>query len=182
MRETSAAWPQPPVRPGQIWLIEHGSAMPLFACDRAALTGADVVFYDRALAAAAASVLPATAYTEPLPFAVQAAGFAVSPRALALAAGGWSVAQLVETSIDRRLGLQSAAEALLSLGCADELPVLIIAKRGPYRQRERDACLSTLPSLASELSNEDSLSLVFGPVDTRFPAPCHALATTGLAG
>jgi siroheme synthase len=182
MRETPTSWPQPAVKPGQIWLVEHRSAMPLFSCDRAALTSADVVLYDGALAPFAASVLPAGAYAEPLSYAVQAARFALSPRALALAARGWSVAQLVETRSDTRLRLQSAAEALLSLGCAEELPVLIIAKRRPYRQREREACLRTLPSLAGELSDEDSLSLVFGPVVARYPAPCHVFATNGLAG
>ena len=113
---------------------------------------------------------------------MQAAGFTVSPRALTLAPGGWSVAQLVETRSDRSLALQCAAEALLSLGYADELPVLIIAKRTPYGQREREACLRALPSLASELFDEDSLSLVFGPVVAGYPAPCHAFAMNGLAG
>jgi hypothetical protein len=150
MLETPTSWPQAAVKPGQIWLIEHGSAAPLFACDRVALTGADVVLYDRTLAALVAPVLPTGAYAEPLPLTVQAAGFAVSTRALALAAGGWSVAQLVETRTDRRLRLRSAAEALLALGYADELPVLIIAKQTPYRQREREARCA--PSSASPVN------------------------------
>ena len=182
MRETPASWPQHAVKPGQIWLIEQAPATPLFPCDRTALTDADVVLYDRALAAAAARVLRAGAYAEPLPRAAQAAGFAVSPRALTLAAQGWSVAQLVDTRSERSLRLQCAAEALLSLGCAEELPVLIITKRTPYWQREREACLRSLPSLAGELSDKDSLSLVFGPVVARYPAPCHAFAANGLAG
>lgn len=182
MRKTPKSWPQRAVKPGQIWLIEHAPAAPLLPCDRVALTDADVVLYDRALAAVAASVLRAGAYAEPLPRVVQGASFSVSPRALTLAAGGWSVAQLVETRSDRSLGLQCAVEALLSLGCGDELPVLIITKRTRYRQREREACLRTLPSLISELSDEDSLSLVFGPIVARYPPPCHAFAINGLAG
>ena len=61
MRKTPKSWPQHAVKPGQIWLIEHAPATPLFSCDRVALTDADVVLYDRALAAVAASALRAGA-------------------------------------------------------------------------------------------------------------------------
>jgi siroheme synthase len=89
---------------------------------------------------------------------------------------------LVETPVDRGLKLQAASEALISLGCAEELPVLIIAKTAPYRQREQEASLRTLPGLAAELADEDLLTLVFGPVAFRYPAPCRAFTANGLAG
>ncbi len=153
MRENRKSAQLPTVRPGQIWLIEHAPAAPLFPCDRAALTGADVVIYDRALAPVAASVLPIGAYAERLPADARPTGFAISPRALGLAADGWSVAQLVEVCRDRHARLRLASEALASLGCAGDLPVLIIAKRAPYRQRQRETCLRALPDLPDEFAD-----------------------------
>jgi len=83
------------VDPGQIWLIEHDPSAALAALDRAVLTRANVVLYDRALAALVAQALPIGAYAEPLPATSAAAGPAIAPRALDFASEGWSVVQLV---------------------------------------------------------------------------------------
>src|SRR6267378_806939 len=69
------------VDPGQIWLIEHDPSAALAALDRAVLTRANVVLYDRALAALVAQALPIGAYAEPLPATSAAAGPAIAPRA-----------------------------------------------------------------------------------------------------
>ena len=50
MRQLTAA------KPGQIWLIEHGLGRSLAAGDREALTGVNVVLYERALAPLASAV------------------------------------------------------------------------------------------------------------------------------
>ena len=170
------------MKPGQIWLIEHASATALFPCDHHALTGADVVIYDRSLAPVVASVLPIGAYAEPLSPDAPAAGPAISPRALGFAADGWSVAQLVETCAGRCARLRLASEALMSLGCASDLPVLVIAKTTPDRHQARDACLRTLPGLADEFAGHDLMTLIFGPLIARYPAHSYAFAANGLAG
>ncbi|HZU89202.1 MAG TPA: hypothetical protein VE993_08090 [Stellaceae bacterium] len=172
----------PTVKPGQIWFIEHASAPALFRCDHRALTSADVVLYDRALAPVVAPVLSIGTYAEPLSPNAPAAGPAISPRALGFAAEGWSVAQLVETHTERRTRLKLASAALMSLGCASDLPVLVIAKATPDRCQARDACLRTLPGLADEFAGHALLTLIFGPLIARYPAQSYAFAANGLAG
>src|SRR5260370_4468703 len=94
--------PLPTLRPSQLWVIEQAQATALSELDRDALTSANVVIYDRALASMVADVLPLGGYAEPLSFSCQAAGRALSPRALQSAAEGWSVLQLVEAIPCRR--------------------------------------------------------------------------------
>lgn len=103
MRDDRATPPSLNVLPGQVWLIEHDPDSALPALDRDALAQANVVLYDRALAPLVAEMLPLGSYAEPLPF-----GDATpSPRALDLAAEGWSVVQLVAARASRRAHLHS---------------------------------------------------------------------------
>src|SRR5205823_7060799 len=87
-------------------------ATALSELDRDALTSANVVIYDRALAGVVADVLPLGGYAEPLSFSCQAAGRALSPRALQFAADGWSVVQPVEASPCWRERLHHASSEL----------------------------------------------------------------------
>ena len=50
MREDPSTRQSPAVLPGQVWVIEHDSDAALSSVDRDALTSANVVLYDRALA------------------------------------------------------------------------------------------------------------------------------------
>jgi hypothetical protein len=182
MRDIQYSGARTRVKPGQVWLIEHTSGGALFPGDRAALTGADVVIYDRALTPVVASVLPLGVYAEPMPFDSSPAGFAVSARAFGFAFDGWSVAQLVEPHADRRSRLRLTSDALVSLGCPGELPVQVVTKRTPGRHLEWDTCLRTLARLADDFADYDLLTLVFGPLVVRYPASSHAFAANGLAG
>jgi hypothetical protein len=182
MRDIQYSGARTTVKPGQVWLIEHISARALFPFDRAVLTGADVVIYDRALAPVVASLLPLGTYAEPMPLDASPAGFVISARAFGFAFDGWSVAQLVEPYADRRLRLRLTSDALVSLGCPGELPVQVVTKRTPGRHRELDTCLRTLPCLADDFADDDLLTLVFGPLVVRYPASSHAFAANGLAG
>src|SRR5215831_9004079 len=83
------------VQPGEFWLIEQPAGEELCSLDRAALSSADIVIYDRRLGALIAQVLPIGRYAEPL-FHADEAQPAVSPRALRFAAEGWRVVQLLE--------------------------------------------------------------------------------------
>jgi hypothetical protein len=179
MRDSEYLGARATAKPGQVWLIEHISARALFPFDRVVLTGADVVIYARALAPVVASVLPLGGYAEPM--ALQAAaGPSISARALGFAVDGWSVAQLVETRANRRVRLRLAFDALMSLGCAGDLPVLVIAKDKLFRRRTLDTCPRSLPGL--EFADDDLLTLAFGPLVDRYPRPCHAFTANGLAG
>ena len=182
MRDNQYSCARTTVKPGQIWLIEHSSARTLFPADRAALTGADVVIYDRALAPLVASVMRLGTYAEPMPLDALHAGLAISARALGFACDGWSVAQLVGPHANPSARLRLASDALLSLGCAHDLPVLVIAKGTSFRRRTRDSCLRTLPGLTEEFADDDLLTLVFGPLVVRYPASSHAFTANGLAG
>ena len=179
MRENQQSSVEPAIKPGQIWLIEQSSATTLFPLDRGALTRADVVIYDRALAPLVARFLPIGAYAEPL--SLQAAGSAISRRALQFAAEGWSVVQLVEARPGRRQRLRDAVGALTPLSGGDDLPLLAIAKAaGPHRQW--DECLRNSSDLIDEFGDDDPLTFVFGPLFFRYPARAHAFAANGLAG
>ena len=105
------------VDPGQIWLIEHDPSAALAALDRAVLTRANVVLYDRALASLVAQVLPIGAYAEPLSAPTMAAGPAITPRAFDFAAEGWSVDGRVHALwIARRDGESDSSEPLSGCG------------------------------------------------------------------
>lgn len=173
---------EPTVQPGEIWLIEQRSAAAICPLDRGALAGANVVLYDRALAPLVARFLPIGSYAEPLSRNAQAAGSAISPRALEFAAGGWSVVQLVEARPGRRERMQEAAEALTPIGGAGDLPVLLVAKTALGRVRRRDGCLRDLADLIDECGGDDLLTLIFGPLAVRYPAQTHAFTANGLAG
>ena len=180
MRDNQYPGARRTLKPGQVWLIEHSLARPLLPGDRAALTGADVVIYDRSLAPLVASVLPIGAYAEAVSFDASDAGRAISTRALGFAFDGWSVAQLVQPHADRSARLRLASDALMSLGCASNLPVLVVAKSYLFRRRAVDTCLRSLPGLA--FADDDLLTLAFGPLAVRYPASSHAFAANGLAG
>jgi hypothetical protein len=178
MRENPRSQPST-IEAGQIWLIEQQATTGLCPLDRGAVTGANVVLYDRALAPLVAAVLRIGSYAEPLPLNAREA---ISPRALAFAADGWSVVQLTEPCAGRRARLQGPAQALIPLAGTGELPVQVIAKSAGARGRRRDGCLPRLALLIGELGDDDQLTLVFGPLAIRAPAHSHAFTANGLAG
>src|SRR5436305_9409173 len=131
----------PILKPSQLWVIEQARATTLSGLDRDALTSANVVIYDRALASVVADVLPLGGYAEPLSFSCQAAGRALSPRALQFAADGFSVVQLVEVSPCWRERLHQAPGELLLVGDGGNAAVRLIAKQGGERYQELSAHL-----------------------------------------
>ena len=181
MPESPQSNPPPTVSPGQIWLIEQSAAADLSPVDRAALTSANVVIYDRALAPLVARVLPLGGYAEPRA-CNGAGGSAISPRAIALAGMGWSVVQLVEAQPDWHGRMHDVAEALLPLSGGRDLPVLVIAKTNFNSYRKWDARLPNLCALAGEFADRDRMTLVLGPLAFPHPVQTHAFTANGLAG
>jgi hypothetical protein len=168
------------VRPGEFWLIEKTSATELCSFDRGALSSADIVVYDRPLAALVAQVLPIGGYAEPLSCDGTARP-AISPRALRFAAEGWRVAQLLETSRGDSQKLRDAVKALIQ-SYANDLPLLAIAKKAVDGHQRWHGCLRDLPELIDDLPADDPLTVIFGPLPVGYPAPTHAFTGNGLAG
>ena len=99
--------PEPTIEPGEIRLVECDPA-GLSPAHAGLLRQANVVLYERALAAALAEALPTGLYAEKLP-ATAAAGPVISARARHFAADGWSVLQLIERRDGREQLAQFAA-------------------------------------------------------------------------
>jgi hypothetical protein len=182
MRDYRSVPRSPTVDPGQIWLVEQDPESPLSAVDCDALTSANDVIYDRALAPLVAQVLPTGGYAEPLPATGHATGPAIAPRALALASQGWSVVQLVEASPSGRLRMASLPPALVWAGGAVRLPVRVIAKAGADQHRMLDLGLHELTEFLGELATDELLTVVFGPVIVHNVVQAHAFTANGLAG
>lgn len=163
---------------GRIWLIEHELGRPLAGCDRAALTDGNVVLYQRGLAPLVASLLPIGAYAEPSDAA------ALSPRAVNFAGEGWSVVQMIQSGDGPETRLGRLLQALATLGRIGDLPLQIIVKPLAARQRELDASVRTAGPTLAKVIGEGLLTLVFGPLPLRFPAPgpAHVFTANGLAG
>lgn len=182
MREDQPSQQLPTIDPGQIWLIEQDPATALCTLDRAVLTGANVVLYDRALASVVAQVLPIGAYAEPLSGTAPAAGPAIAARALEFAIGGWSVVQLVAAGPAWRARLPILPPALIRAQRSGGLPVRVIAKAAADRHHEVDSGLDDIAELIREFGDNELLTLVFGPFAARCPAQAHAFTANGLAG
>ena len=174
--------PLPTLRPSQLWVIEQAQATALSELDRDALTSANVVIYDRALAGVVADVLPLGGYAEPLSFSCQAAGRALSPRALQFAADGFSVVQLVLASPCWRERLHQAPRELSLVGDGGNAAVRLIAKQGAERYRELGADLDHLPGLVDDVDQGDPMTVIFGPIAARSTAQLYPFTANGLAG
>jgi len=167
--------PLPTLRPSQLWVIEQALATSLSELDRDALTSANVVIYDRTLTPVVADVLPLGGYAEPLSFTCEAAGRALSPRALQFAADGWSVVQLVERSPCWRERLHQAPSELPRASGGGRATVRMIAKQGEERYRE----------LGADLDDADQvhpMTVIFGPIAARGTAQLYPFTANGLAG
>jgi hypothetical protein len=172
----------PGVLPGQIWVVEHDTGMPLSPLDRAVLIGANVVLYDRALASLIAQLLPLGAYAEPLPGVEPATGPAIMPRALDFAAEGWSVVQLVAAGPAWRARLAALPPALFRASRDGALPVRVVAKDSGGHERAFDAGRDDFAELIRGFGDGEPLTLVLGPLAAPRPAPAYAFTANGLAG
>lgn len=182
MRDDERSTPLPTLKPRQLWLIEQAPATALSGLDRDAITSANVVIYDRALASVVAEALPLGGYAEPLSFCCQDSGRALSPRALQFAAEGWGVVQLVEASPCWRERLQQAPGELSGMSEAGNAAVRLIAKQGAERYKELGADLTALPGPADFGRRDHPMTVIFGPIATLSTAQPYPFTANGLAG
>ena len=165
----------PTLRPSQLWVIEQALDTALSRLDRDALTSANVVIYDRALSGVVAEAMSLGGYAEPLSFSCQAAGRALSPRALQFAADGWRVVQLVERSACWRERLRQAPGELPEVSGGGAAAVRLIAKQGAERYRELGGDLD-------DADDDHPMTVIFGPLAARSAAQLYPFTANGLAG
>jgi hypothetical protein len=120
-------WPGlPRMRSGELWLTAVASAEPASApFEYGALTTANVIIYDRALAPVVAKFLPLGGYAEPAAASEDGVD-ATSARCVRFARDGWSVVRLVQPGSEfRRL-----SELALSLRMPADLRVPVFGNLG----------------------------------------------------
>jgi len=177
----------PPREPGQLWLVEAASNnAPLAAFDRAALTRANIVIYDRTLAPIVAALLPLGGYAEPAP-AERSGDVAVSARSLHFALDGWSVVELVATRTSaaaRAAWLKAAARQLLAAsGGSGRLPVLLVADSGSGTRQETATDLAALAGGGIDaVGIAGRLTVLFGAIGRPAAPHLSAVLSNGLAG
>jgi hypothetical protein len=170
------------VTPGEIWLIEQSPEAGFTPLNRDALNTANVVLYDRALGPLIAANLPLGTYAEPLSPVPQSAESVISPRAQHFAQEGWSVVQIVAAQSGWRERVYNAVERLGTLHKSGEFLIRIVPKALTRGQPQFADCLRSLLALIDEFPENDTLTLIFGPLTICGPAPSQAFTANGLAG
>jgi hypothetical protein len=179
------------MRPGQLWLVELPATAPEFApLEYRALSNANVVIYDRALAPAVARLLPLGGYAEPVA-SIDGQFASGSERCIRFVRDGWSVARLfhpgVQCGRERRDAIRQLSYRLLTEMPAD-LPVRIFvsAGRGRYERNETplyrldarlDAMIAEYASVRSS-----TFTIVLDVTDTGGAPRFSVASANGLAG
>ena len=149
-----------------LWLfavapIERNLSPPV----RQAITTANVVIYDRALAAIGAAALPLGGYAEP------AASSSAPPdqtieRCLRFVLDGWSVVRLAdqdEAAGRRARDFRNLAERLAASNVPDDLPVLLFTNADDGRYRRIETQLGALDAELNAASTS-GLAIIFGTI------------------
>jgi hypothetical protein len=177
----------PVMRPGQLWLVELPAAAPEFApLEHRALSNANVVIYDRALAPTVAHFLPLGGYAEPVASSdgQRATG---AERCVRFVRDGWSVARLFSPGFhsggERIDTIRQLSHRLLSEMPAG-LPVRIFASAGRGRYERNETQLGRLDAIiASYASGRSStFTIVLDVTDTGGEPRFSVASANGLAG
>ena len=164
----------PAMRSGQLWLTALASAEPEPApLEYSALTTANVIIYDRALAPIVAKFLPLGGYAEPAVRSEDGSG-ATSARCVRFARDGWSVARLVQPSREFR----HLSQLALSLKMPADLRVKVFANlgRGVYETSE-----IRLDELI-HFDRSSSLTVICDAIGSGHGPKLSVASTNGLAG
>jgi hypothetical protein len=184
-REHAANAAAPAAGPGRLYLIERcGGELGLTAAEQQALVSANIIVYERPLAALVAAVLPFGGYAEPAPEASQAQNRPVFERCLKFALDGWSVVQLMERRprAERARWIEDAAGQLMAAGVSSDLPVLVLVDAACGGPLSIETKLGSAHAVIDDRLLPGGVMMVLGPI-VRGPAPqVYAFAANGLAG
>ena len=177
----------PVMRPGQLWLVELPATTPEFApLEYRALSNANVVIYDRALAPAVARLLPLGGYAEPAA-SIDGQSAAGSERCIRFVRDGWSVARLfhpgVQSGRERLDTIRQLSYRLLTEMPAD-LPVRIFVSAGRGRYERNETQLYRLDAMIAEYApvRSSTFTIVLDVTDTGGEPRFSVASANGLAG
>jgi len=173
----------PEIGPGQLWLIElavENSAPPKLA--HHALASANVVIYDRVLAAMVAALLPRGGYAEPAPEDPQGPG---AERCVHFVRDGWSVVRLLRAPATLEMRAERVRDVVQHLGAAKapgNLPVSVLAASDDGACEKTDARLRDLAASIAAHRLDKRLTIVIGAIGSSAGPRLYAVAANGLAG
>jgi hypothetical protein len=169
----------PSVQPGELWYVELSSTEPeLSPLEYQVLTTANVLIYDRAIAAAVARFLPIGGYAE-----LAIPGDRAWERGLRFARDGWSVARLVEPGWEPRDSLRRLSEQLPRTKASGAALALVFASGGGRYERS-EVELEQLGDVADHpgFQRSPALTIVFRAVGAAGVQSVSPASTNGLAG
>jgi hypothetical protein len=173
----------PAVEPGQLWLVEICPDRGLSTAERHLVGSANVILYDRTLAAEVAAILPLGGYAEPAPAAAELPDATIVERCVRFALDGWSVVRLIDASQSRpsrEARLRAIAGRLGASGAGGQLPIQIFADAGSRAVVADRTRLATLDPDAVG-ARDERLIVVFDAAALG-RAPAYPIAANGLAG
>lgn len=178
----------PTVKPGQLWFVElPPTVLTLSPLEYRALTTANVVMYDRALAQAVAEVLPLGGYAEPAT-ASDAAFDMPGERSRRFARDGWSVVRLVDPRVlsgrQRVEKIRRLSDQVLTGEGRAELPILVFANAGEGRYTTNAADLDELAEMIDTggFGQSPTLTAIFDVIDSAAAPRFSVASANGLAG
>jgi hypothetical protein len=172
------------IAPGQLWLIEVSATEPnLSPLEHQALTTANVVLYDRALASTVARVLPLGGYAEPAPLSDTGPDRA-SQRCLHFVRDGWSVVRLIEydyPGYERAECSRLLSARFLAAKVPPDLPVFVFSDTGGSCQHF-ETRLAALGSFIDRHTGAERVSIVFTAIGAGTGRRHPVVLFNGLAG
>ena len=169
---------------GRLCLIELcGGGLDLNSTERQALGSADIIVYERPLAALIEAVLPPGLYAEPAA-AGHMADKPIFARCLRFALDGWNVVQLIEprATAARAKWMQDAAEQLVAAGVPADVCVLVLVDMACGGPLSIKTPLRAAHTVIADRGLTSGLMLVFGPIAAGPAPPVHTFTANGLAG
>jgi siroheme synthase len=161
----------------------RGESSALSPPETQAVTEANVIVYDPALAPLITELLPPGTYAEPM--AATALDKTFDERALRFARDGWNVVQLNRAGNDLappRRRVRAAAEQLITAGASPETPVFLVTQGTRAVPLTSETRLRTANTVIDDHGLGVTPMIVFGP-SAGGPAPqSDTFTANGLAG
>jgi hypothetical protein len=176
------------MRPGQLWLVELPATAPEVApLEYRALSNANVVIYDRALAPTVARFLPLGGYAEPVSWSDGQSGTG-SERCVHFVREDWSVARLLHPGFqlfrERLDKIRQLSHSLLTSDIPGDLPVQIFVSTAPGRYERNETQLHRLDAIVGAYApvRSSMFTIVLDVTDTGGAPHFSVASANGLAG